>query len=399
MINYDLVIVGGGLVGAGFAASLRKMPLRVALVDARMPANNDPRLFALNDTSCQFLKNLGLWPDLMQHASPIRQVHVSRKGHFGAVRLNAGDAALASLGHVIPAQHIELALNTLLGEISNLTRFQPAMLKSLKQQDGVAVLTIETDEGEKQITSSLLIGADGASSTVREQAGIEVETFDYQQSAIVTKTNLQRSHQGVAYERFTANGAIAMLPLKENQCATIWSADNDLINELMKLNDDEFANRLQSVFGYRLGRLNCVSQRHHFPLRMVRAKTNQKGAVFLLGNAAHTLHPIAAQGFNLALHEAAVMIECIAELLSENKKVTATALSSMTRRVYQQKAVSVNVSHRLSTLFLNQSTFASICTQLGMSAFDIVSPLKKKFVEAMMGKAGRVPKLLMEEIS
>ena len=319
MKRYDLVIVGGGLVGAGLACSLSGLGLSLALIDARQPSANDPRLFALNKSSCQFLTNLGLWPLLAANAAPIQQVHVSHQGRFGAVRLRNSEVGVSSLGHVIPAHYIETALNNTLQNLPSLTLYRPALLKTLTQANDIATLTLEQAGEIKTIEASLVIGADGAESFVREQANIPTQTFDYQQCAIVTRTTLQRSHKHIAYERFLKTGAIAMLPLyseSKHECATIWTTEKKHADELMAMTEFEFLQTLQHEFGYRLGRLQQIAARHVFPLRMLRAEKAVEQNVLLLGNALHTLHPIAAQGFNLALYEVAALADGIKNRLA-----------------------------------------------------------------------------------
>ena len=217
--------------------------MRIALIDARLPSSDDPRLFALNKSSCQLLENVGIWPALDAYAEPIHQVHVSQKGRFGAVRLRRDDVGAASLGHVIPACKIEAALNDKLTTLSSVTLYRPATLTALVQEQGVVALTIENSEGVQSLQSDIVIGADGTTSIVRAQAAITTQTFDYQQSAVVTRTRLQRSHQHIAYERFNKTGAIAMLPLVSqdgHECATIWTADNHVVTDLMTLSDEGF---------------------------------------------------------------------------------------------------------------------------------------------------------------
>ena len=382
MIRYDVVIVGGGLVGAGLAAALRQCDLSIALIDARLPDNNDPRLFALNASSCQFLENIGIWSALADQAAPIHQVHVSQQKQFGVVRMDREDVSASSLGHVIPAHFIEKALNDVLLSQTNLTLYRPARLTKLVQENGEVVLTLDG----AVIKAGLVIGADGAESSVRQQANIAVEQIEYDQSAIVTRTTLQRPHHQIAYERFTKNGAIAMLPMIGNECATIWTADNASIAALMALSDEQFLITLQAEFGYRLGRLQSIKKRHMFPLRMVRAEKALEQNVLLLGNAAHTLHPIAAQGFNLALYEVAVVAEAI-----QNQ----TNLSDAVLRVQKQQTASMSVSHYLPRLFASNTKWMSVLSQLGMVGFDIATPLKKKFMNSMLGRTGNVPSLFL----
>jgi 2-octaprenyl-6-methoxyphenol hydroxylase len=394
-MRYDLIIVGGGLVGAGFAAALQSSGLRIALVDARLPSNDDPRLFALNASSCQFLANLGFWPALAPHASPIQQVHVSHQGHFGAVRLHHHDVNLPELGHVVPARYIEAALNDAMETLPHVDLYRPARLKTLTQTETDAEVMLETSDGEVRLQSSIVIGADGTASTVRALVNIPVTTVDYEQCAMVTRVALRRAHQQIAYERFYRHGAIAMLPLPEMECASIWSTTKEEAQRLSALPDDIYLSELQKLFGFRLGRLQSVQKRHVFPLQMMRAERTHDRCVLLLGNSAHTLHPIAAQGFNLALYEAAVLVEGMLEKLDRSESVSAADLHAMLLKSRQQLTVSVNVSHWLSQLFSNDSAPANWLLSLGMTGFNAATPIKNKFIRMMTGRSGRVPSLLM----
>lgn len=397
MMRYDIIIIGGGLVGAGFAVALQSSDLRIALVDARLPANNDPRLFALNASSCQFLENLGFWADLKSHASPIHHVHVSHQGHFGAVRLHHDAVNLPELGHVIPAFHIEAALNAALIKLPNVDLYRPATLKSLQQLNDEACVILETEAGEVKLQSSIVIGADGTASTVRTLANMPIDVVDYEQSAIVTRVALARSHQQIAYERFYEHGALAMLPLAENECASILSANNAEITRLSLLNDEEYLAELQKIIGFRLGRLQSVQKRHQFPLQMMRARQIQHQSVLLLGNAAHTLHPIAAQGFNLALYEAALLVEGILAKRNRSEAISAADLNTMLQQSRQQLTVSVNVSHWLSRIFSSSSFVTNLLLSFGMTVFNAATPIKKSFINRMTGRSGRIPKLLIKQ--
>ncbi len=393
-MRYDIVIIGGGLVGTGLAAALRDSGFRIALIDARMPSNNDHRLFALSASSCQFLQNLDLWQKLATHAAPIHQVHVSRQGRFGAVRLKREEARVAALGHVIPAREVETVLNDLVAalpeQICNI--YRPAKLLSLTQQAACVELNIETAEGKLALEASVVIGADGTESTVRNELKIAVEETDYQQTAIVFKTSLQRSHQHIAYERFTNDGAIAMLPLPDNQCASIWSVANEKAAQLLAMDDATFLQSLQNEFGYRLGKLRAVSPRQTYPLRMRRAKQMVAGRIMLIGNAAHTLHPIAAQGFNLAVREAAALVDAFA---AANGDATQVNLEKAYQQTLKQQNMSMGVSNKLPDLFSSQNALLSVVVQLGMIGLDVLSPFKQYFIKGMMGRGGAVPSLLL----
>ncbi len=221
------------------------------------------------------------------------------------------------------------------------------------------------------------MGADGTESTVRKQLNIRTEVVDYEQSAIVTRTILKRAHQQIAHERFHAQGAIAMLPLIGEECATIWSGDNAMIASLMELADDAFLARLQDEFGYRLGKLQAVQKRHVFPLRRVCAEKAVEQGVFLLGNSAHTLHPIAAQGFNLALYEVAVLVEAITEKIRQGKIFAAEDLHDVSQQIQKRQAASMGVSHHLTQWFSRDSFAAGWMTQLGMMGLKSGSACQK----------------------
>lgn len=392
---YDIIIIGGGLVGAGFASALRGSHLRVALVDAREPTNDDPRLFALNAGSCEFLENIGVWPAIVADAAPIKQVHVSSRGHFGAARLKSEDADLPFLGYVIPAYVIETALNHQMTLNPEYDVYRPATLHALTQKEDGVSLVLSTPTGDVNLQAGLVIGADGTESSVRKLAGIAAETVDYQQRAIVTRTTLARSHCNIAYERFTNNGTIAMLPLSGNECATIWSGNHSVIDELMQMSDGDFLQKLQQQFGYRLGRLQFIKQRHTFPLRMMQAKTMTTGHIFLLGNAAHTLHPVAAQGFNLALYEVAVLVETLLNVKKAGRAVAAVDLQAAYATIKQQQSMSITVSHQLATRFSVEKSAIRKLVPFGLLGFDLMTPLRQRFVRKMMGRSGRVPRLLM----
>lgn len=385
-MNYDLVIVGGGMVGAALALALQNSALRIALIDASpLDSSDDHRLIALNDTSCCFFKNLGIWDALSSNAAAIKQIHVSHQGRFGVTRIAAHEIHLDALGHVVPARYINKALYAALQHIDLI---RPARLQTLTQDEESVTLTIAMPSGdEKIIHAKHVIGADGSHSTVRDLLGIAVDKIDYQQSAIVTVTELQRDHKQIAYERFLANGAIAMLPLTGRRCATIWTADNRSVTELLPLNDADFTQALQTQFGYRLGRLTCVTKRQCYPLHGLRAAKTTCGRVVLIGNAAHTVHPIAAQGLNLAIYEVAAM----AGYIEQHQSLEQFSMAALPLQFSQQ------LSHRLSGLFASELVGLSTVRQMGMVGLDVCITAKRYFIERALGKHGRVPTLLLQK--
>lgn len=398
MLFYDIVIIGGGLVGASLASALRDTPYRVALVDAQKPREEDTRLFALSAGSCHLLDHVGVWRQIVHRAAPIHEIHVTSKGQFGTARLSRDQAALQALGYVVPAKYIEQALNEQCVTMANQTVYRPARLTELKQHEAHVELVLATETGTVNLQAELVIGADGVDSTVRTLAGIGVTCHEYHQSAIVTQTELHRPHQQIAHERFTRQGTIAMLPLQRDDhslaAATIWSGEDHFIQPLMGLSDDAFLQTLQQTFGYRLGRLRGVAHRHLFPLRLCQAETQVNNRVFLLGNAAHTLHPIAAQGFNLALYEVAALVDKLQAVKQSQRAWTVLDLEAVQQQINKQRKTSVSVSHQLATHLAGSGLIQKLLP-FGLLGLELAVPVKRQLLNSIMGRTGRVPRLLM----
>lgn len=373
MSTVDIAIVGGGLAGAALAYALAEKNFRIALIDASTN-KEDARLIALNYHSISFLKKLNIWPQLADDAAEIQQVHISHKGHFGSAHLVAEKFRLPYLGQVVPAKNINNVLQEKIQhpliEIS-----QPAVVTDLIQDENEAKLTIKNDSNNaKEITAHWVIAADGTQSTIRNLLNIPIETIDYQQSALVTMTQLKRGHKNIAYERFQEQGAIALLPLKNDQAATIWTSHKDKITSLMNLSDNDFLQILQQQFGYRLGRFLGITHRATYPLNYLRAKQQQVKRVLLIGNAAHTMHPIAAQGLNLALHE----ISEISEQLTD--------LNQLINFKFNQEKIkmSTEFSHRLSSLFNLDFFPVNTVRSLSLIGLDLFPSIKRKFILSLI---------------
>lgn len=389
-MKYDLIIVGGGMVGASLAVALNKSNLKIALIDANSHTQlDDPRLIALTHGSCNLLKNVDIWPELVPYAAPIKHIHVSHRGRFGITRIHASDMRLDTLGHLVPAKYITTALEEKLTHASHIDVIRPAVLKNLTQTSDNIELTIHYNNETKTLHTKRVIGADGTHSTVRELLNIPTQTHDYEQSAIVTITELQRHHQFTAYERFLEQGAIAMLPLSDNACATIWTDSNENIARLMQLSDDEFLKTLQTTFGYRLGRFTHIRKRHTYPLKLVLAENYQQHNIILIGNAAHTLHPIASQGLNLALYEIAELTHQLIE--------TPNLLHDFTKTINVKQKISTQLSHRLPWLFSTDFFIINVARQLAMLGLDSCKQAKEFFMRNSMGRAGRMPPLLTDK--
>lgn len=376
-MKFDIAIVGGGMVGAALAAALKNTALTIALIDsAPVAPSEDARLLGLNYASFSFFNTLTIWPMLAPHACPIEQIHVSHRGHFGTSHVSAKEQGLDTLGYLVPATYINLALNNTLNDTANITLLRSSTLKALAHTQEGATLTVETNGTTTTLDATIVIGADGTHSTVRELLGIPTETIDYHQSALVTTTELNRDHKNTAYERFQDKGAIAMLPMTDQRAATIWTAPNERIQYLLELDDETFLKELQTCFGYRLGRFIRTQKRAVYPLKNSCAKQQKQKNVLLIGNAAHTLHPIASQGLNLALHEISILAEYLAH--------KPTSLDHLPDYRKQQN-FSAQLSHQLVRLFSTDFFGLSAARSIAMIGFDIFPAIKNRLMRQAIG--------------
>lgn len=306
--SVDLAIVGGGLVGASLAVALGGRGLRVLLIEAAQPPASGPqwdeRCIALNARSRQIFSDLGLWPALQAEANAITATHISERGRFGIAQFTAAEAGLDALGFNLPLRHIGQTVWHAATLAEGVTVIAPAAVTAARVSDDGAVLTLADG---RVINARLLAAADGAQSAVRRLLNIPAELHDYRQSAIVSAVRVQRPREGVAYERFTPDGPIAVLPKPGDACSLIWTLPTAAAERAMALDHDVFLSEAAACFGGRLGRWTVLGRRNAYPLmRTVSTRLHAPSTVFV-GNAAHALHPVAAQGFNLGLRDVAAL--------------------------------------------------------------------------------------------
>ena len=311
--DYDLLIVGGGLVGGSLALALRDTPLRIGVVEALSEAERraspaSGRTLALSRGTAQILEGLGVWQEVAPKAMAIRHIHVSDRRHFGKTRLHASDQGVDALGYVAVARVLEDALERALEGLAT-ARFRPARVIGLKGGRNGICATLRRNGEDFHLTARLVVAADGGDSTVRNLLDIEQDVRDYGQTAIVTEVRTERETNFTAYERFTESGPLAFLPLERKKCAVVWTLKHEAADELLAQSEAEFTANLQAAFGYWLGRIEPDSSRQGFPLKLIRAERMAEERVVLIGNAMHQIHPVAGQGFNLGLRDAALLAE------------------------------------------------------------------------------------------
>lgn len=407
--DYDLIIVGGGLVGASLAISLAEQDCRIALIEAsafrseQLPSYDD-RAIALSFGSRRIFEGMGLWPVLAKKVTPIKRIHVSDQGRFGFTRLDCDEENVDALGYVITARELGMSLLARLDEYVNsvhndkLTLMSPASVTGITLADDQARLTINHEGKSETLSSKLIVAADGGQSSIRQQLGIDTEERDYQQTAVIANLSPGRPHQGVAYERFTTQGPMALLPLSpqdnEDRCALVWTREPKDAERIMTLDDATFLAEAQACFGQRLGRFTKIGQRHAYPLTLIRAGEQVRARLALIGNAAHTLHPIAGQGFNLGLRDVATLAQAILDAHRANQDIGALQVLEPYAqwRARDQHQV-IGFTHFLVESFSTRFLPLAVARNLSLLATDILPPVKHTLARHAMGLAGKLPRL------
>lgn len=385
--DVDILIVGGGLTGASLMLALADAGFSTLLVETKPfsdPVNTpfDARSLAISPASVCILKMLNVWPLLQDFAAAIDTIHVSEQHHFGSARLH-GDAQ-NSLGYVLEIHHINQALYQLLDQQHIIA---PAQLTHVNAQTGTAVITSST--GETTVQARLIVAADGTNSSVRALCGLKPQMNDYAQHAIVANIGLARAHRNCAYERFTPAGPLALLPLTGQRASLVWAMSALDAKRLIALPDSEFLTHLQRAFGYRLGRFIRTGQRVIYPLKQVLMPEQVIGHVVFVGNAAHTLHPVAGQGFNLGLRDVAMLGQCIV-----NEGLGSGMLNTYQQlRRHDQLAIT-QLTHGLVKLFTSHLPGMALARSAGLIALDNSPLLKKLLAKYARGYAGITPDLV-----
>lgn len=312
---YDILIIGGGMVGAALAAALRDTPWRIGLVEGAPPPEPtadqvDLRVSAVSPASQRLLADVGAWETLRPFAAPYRRMRIWESGGPGATTFSAEEAGVRELGHIVENGRIQHALWARLRDQANLTLHCPARLASLIPGRDCATVYLE---GGARLSARLVVGADGGRSRVRQQAGIATIGWSYGQTTIVGNVTTARPHQATALQRFLPTGPVALLPLYDGRCSLAWHTAHDDAKRLLGLDDEAFLAALTRATGQALGPVETIASRGAFPLRRQHATRYFRGRVVLIGDAAHTIHPLAGQGVNLGFLDAAVLATLLGE--------------------------------------------------------------------------------------
>ncbi len=416
--HYDVLIAGGGMVGASLAVALSSTELgrrlSICVVEGFAVQGNaieehyqpsfDARSTALSYGSKCIYDALGLWPQVEKHVTPIDRIHVSDKGRFGSTEMGSKDEGLPALGYVVDNKWLGTVLMDVLAGMPNVDFMSPAKVVRAEFKENEAVVTVnrtmlDNVPGSKQegkqaevvkLQTQLLVVADGMRSKLCEQLGIAFEDKPYDKAAIVSNIETQKSHSGVAFERFTPDGPLAFLPLggtvSSKQHSLVWTMDAEKAEIIMGLSDQDFLQRLQGQFGFRLGRMERVGERFSYPLCLVRAAEQARPNLVVVGNAAHSLHPVAGQGYNLALRGVARLASTLTEALAAGEDIGAAhVLSRYVDARHDDQQDTIRFSHLMATLFTSRDPAVGVARDLGLLGLDVMPGLKTLFVKQAAG--------------
>lgn len=397
--DYDILIIGGGMVGASLGVALAPLSLRIGLIEAetfesQAQPSYDDRTVALAFGSKRIYESLGVWSRLADRgATAIQQIHISDRGRFGFARLHAAEAGVEALGYVVENRVLGQALKAALAEVGNLTLICPATMEAVEFADDAVTVSVRRQGRIEQLRTRLVVAADGGRSTLREQAGIEAERTEYHQSALVTNITTEFPHRQVAYERFTSTGPLALLPMSDNRCAVVWSLPPEQAENCLALDDAGFLASLQDQFGMRLGRFLKAGRRHAYPLARTRVREHVRPRLVLIGNAAHTVHPVAGQGFNLGLRDVAALAEILSGVAPDRDPGELAVLMRYADWRRRDNQIISTFTDGLVRAFSNDLLPLALARNLGLLAVDLIPPAKRALLRLSMGRSGRLPRL------
>jgi len=390
----DVLVAGGGLAGGLAALALARLGFEVTLVEARAPVpageradTRDGRSISLSLASLRVLEALGVADALGADSQLITTVHISEAGHYGRLCFTAREMGVPALGRVVPAEPL-LARIMETAEAAGVKRISPATVDTTELDNGGAhrTVTMTGPDGEQPVATRLLIVADGAGSALRDALGIRHDTHRYRHTALVTAARVSAPRPGVAYERFTREGTLAILPRAGDRVGVVWTVPESRADELAALSPEDYLAKVASALGGRLGSMTSVAPLRHFPLSSTHAMAQTAARAVIIGNAAHSLHPIAAQGFNLSVRDIAVLAECLAGHADPGEPAAIKRYGERRRRDQARTRAYTGFVRTLGDL---ETPLASPLRALGLLAAEFNRPLARALARQGMGFSPR----------
>ncbi|HBW83450.1 MAG TPA: 2-octaprenyl-6-methoxyphenyl hydroxylase [Gammaproteobacteria bacterium] len=398
--QYDVVIVGGGMVGTTFALNLAQQIddcnysiLVVEAVDSKnldQQPSFDSRSTALSFGSRQIFEDMNLWSTIKQVVEPIIEIQISDRGHFGGTTLSNVEQGVEALGYVIENRELGNVLREAMQASAGVNLLVPASITQMKPRQSGMELTVAGSERSTKLSAKLVVLADGGRSSIRETLGIGQSKTDYGQHAIITNVAFERPHSGVAFERFTESGPLAILPLSDfqqsNRGALVWTVSESSREELLRCDEETFRSVLTQRFGERLGRISQIGKRVAYPLSLILAKEQVRPGLVLLGNVAHTLHPVAGQGLNLSLRDSAALVRHLVR--AKQQQIAPGEMKIL--QAYQESQIQDQLESALFTdqtvkLFSNNHLHLLALRKLGLLSLELLPSLRGRFARSAMG--------------
>ncbi len=396
----SVLVVGGGLVGTSLAIALDQAGIDVTLIEAKSrpvstQADPEERNLALARASVNGLRHLGVWRHAASEATAIRTIQVSRQGAFGSARLAASAAGVDALGYTLPARVLGAALAARLGECSRVRHKVPAKVIDFESEANGWWLRLAGKKQQERLHADLLVGADGTASSVRDALGIGTDEYDYEQVLMVGTVRTEHSLEGRAFERFTGKGPVALLPLAQDRAGLVLTVPATEAEAVAAMDEHSYLELAQARFGWRMGRFVQAGRRQAWPIRRVAAQSLCASRAVLVGNAAQTIHPIGAQGFNLGLRDALTLAELLA--VAEDPG-TDTLLAEYAARRKPDRDGVMRMSHGLVRLACLAEPALHPLYSLGLGVAAQLTPLRHAILRRGMGFRGRPPQAVMESL-
>jgi 2-octaprenyl-6-methoxyphenol hydroxylase len=404
-LEFDVTVVGGGIAGMAAALALSQLDLKICLLEHVIALDDshpsyDDRTLVVNRASIQFWKNLNIWHTLSDIITPIDSVHVSNKGRFGVVKFNKETLNVEALAYIVEAKKLGFALKDKITETDNIKIICPAQVTDFKQDNSQVEITYMIGSETYNHASKLMLAADGVKSLIRKKLKLETHIKSYDRTAIICNITPELKHNNCAYERLTNTGPTALLPFVQNRCGFVWTVEKDKAEKILRLSNEEFLKQAQSQFGYRLGKFLKAGERSSYPLYLVTVPNQVKDRTILIGNAAHSMSPVSAQGLNLAVRDVAQLSDVIENALIGSVDIGSDkVLNTYQKSIEKDQSQTMNYTDDLMNWFKIDQSIVSSIRSLGMLVLDQTSIAKKALFTRVSGYRGNTPKLLRADKS
>ncbi|WP_154223124.1 FAD-dependent oxidoreductase [Marinicella rhabdoformis] len=392
-IWFDFAIVGGGMVGMGCALAMAQAGLSVLLLEAQAEdafavsaASFDDRTLVVNPASMSFWRDLGIWQKLEDQVVPIEYVHVSNQGHFGVVNFSASSFGLSELGAVVGAKDLAQVLWQAVNAHESITTKTSAQLNNFETNQNGVQLSVQHNNQALTFNAAVMVAADGARSAVREQLSLTSEVKSYKRTALVCNVLFDKRHQGCAFERLTQSGPLALLPFHQGRCGLVWSVESDQAQQLLELDEQDFISALQQQLSFRMGRLTQLGRRSSYPIYQVKVPNQIAQSVVLMGNAAHAVSPVSAQGLNLAVRGIRRLVNIMGEAHLKGQCLSDMKLLMRYQSDSEEdQKATLNYTDDLMTWFQINSPLVNGMRSVGLLTADAVPAIKNYLFERAGG--------------